>query len=332
MKGKLFATLTAAVCLATASLCTGCGDETSNSMENTTTTIPVATETTVSETTTLSETIATTTENIEETPIFKTIGEDTGSEFVRHCYIENLTGKDIVRMSIRYLDEEDYWDYIYEAGWWDAADVPFPDENLIDEGEVFEADETRVLYYDTEESFETCENPWYIIQITFDDGIVSIVWNNLLDSLCQKVEIGYQLRFESVRDCSDGIVFENVIMVDECADYFSETPICNAVENYTLYLWDRYIREMESEGAEEEITYYEYEDTPVEETPVENNSNSGNSVDDGCIGEDGIFNDDSSDSTAEDTVDDGCIGDDGLFNDDDSSVDDGCIGDDGLFN
>ena len=105
----------------------------------------------------------------EEAAEPKTIGETAEGENVFSVKLVNKTEKGITGLAIKGSTEEGY------------------PENMLEEGDVFEQDEERILYFDASEIIEavqaensTDENvpvtkPVYMMQVTFDDESVQVL-------------------------------------------------------------------------------------------------------------------------------------------------------------
>lgn len=268
---------------------TGCAQEETESSSEAATEPATTVASTEVETEAATTTVAST-EAPEET--LKTIGEKAEGENAYGVQLKNMTGQEITGVSVK-----------------DSSMEEFPD-NFLEESDVFAKEEERILYYDATDAIAASESsgsdsdpiltPEYTIQLTFSDGTTAELHQFPFEDL----EIGEIYYEDEVAYLVYTSVSSNTEVNTKEAEMMQQETATEAGEESDTE--DSSAQEEESESVEESVVYeetpvYEEEESseesvyeaPVEdsyEAPVQQEESSDASVDNGCIGDEGLFN------------------------------------------
>lgn len=266
------------LCLAGAYL-TGCAntEETSSSQAETTaeTTTTAAAETTTAMTTTTEP----------EEAAYKIIGTEAEGEGIYAIHLTNQTGMEITNFAME-----------------DGAQ--YSEENMLEDGDPFVAEEERILYVDTNQAQEDGdEMPSYVVSITVEGDMVYQMhvfpYEDMTDAkLCLEEGIAYLMYtdIETQEEVStaeeERAVQAELAAQAEAAEAEAarqaEEEAQNAVEQQQVAIEEnaqnaiveqQQQEEQEQQPAEEQPVVTE---APVEETPAADPN-------EGCIGDEGLF-------------------------------------------
>lgn len=186
----------------------------------------------------------------------KSIGMKTKTS--NKMQLENKTNKDIVSFSVLYADKE--------------AEAP----NLINDSDVFKANEKRNLFFETYKDATDEENgkkitKEYIFRITYSDGVISDLHNIPVDD-ANKITIKFSeqvsyIAYKSLKTNQDVVTLE------------AEKAIVKIKEEEAQAEAEA---QMKAQAEQEKATQETWQNADTES----NNSN----ADEGCVGSDVLFN------------------------------------------